>query len=184
MDKQKVIFDKLVFGPFPGYISSILHDKKYGDAIIYREGGYKVSEPLENGKRVDHDMILLLSKAALRLGKVQQKDVIGIEIKTSSVDLMKSDVSKYLGATRLYFIAAPQYLLSEVVVRYSEHPKKGFIGIIDSDTGEIVVLPQFQAFSKKRQNTLLSHCYSSSHRIPCLHNTEPYEMARVNLFDY
>lgn len=184
MDKQKEIFDKLVFGPFPGNIASILYDNKYGDSVIYREGGYRIAEPIENGRKIEHDMILLLTKASLHTKKVRQRDSISIEIKTSSWDIMESDVKKYLGATRLFFIAAPKKLLPDVIAKYSNHSNKNEIGMIDSDSGEIVVLPRFQNYSKTRLNTVLSHCYTSGHRIPCLYDTEPYTMARVMVSNY
>ena len=184
MDRQKEIFDKLVFGPFPGNIASILFSNKYGDDVIYRESGYRILEPIENGRKIEHDMILLLTKASLHLKKVKQRDSIAIEIKTSSGDIMESDVKKYLGATRLFFIASPKYLLPDVVSKYCNHSKKSEIGMIDSDSGEIVVLPRFQNYSKTRLNTVFSHCYTSGHRIPCLYDTEPYTMARVAVSNY
>lgn len=181
MDNQKKIFDELIFGTFPEKMASILYTGANKKDTIYKEGAYKVLEPRE-GKKIEHDAIIHFYQIGDWGGrqKVKMRDGIAIEIKTSAGDIWKTDVSKYLGATRLFFIAAPADLVPVIIMRYATHPKRVYIGIINSDSGDIVVLPKFQDIDRGRYNTLLAHCYTSSHRIPLLSDTEPYQMSRVN----
>ena len=187
IDNQKPIFERLMLGPFPENLAKILYGKYNPCADqIYREGIYKVSEPKAifvdgQWRGVQHDVILYMSRFGRRAGKqkVLDRDIISLEIKTTERDIWQSSVEKYLGATRQFFIAAPSKLLPAVIERYSHDSQKGKIGIVDTDNGQVVVLPQFQNYSKERANALLAHCYTSSHRYSSYNDTEPYELRRV-----
>lgn len=182
MDQQKEIFNSLVFGLFPSYLADILYPRRSANDIIYREAAYKILERQEKGTpSVEHDAVFLFYRVSKRsrVWKVMERDAVSIEIKTTKGDIWGSDVTKYLNATRLFFIAAPLKLLPEIIERYHEHSRMDSIGIIDSDSGQIVMMPRYQNYSKSRRDTLLSHCYTSAHRIPFLYDTEPYQMSRV-----
>ena len=112
--------------------------------------------------------------------KIVNKYVISVEIKTTVDDIWKSSIDKYLGATRLFFIAAPKSLLRHLVQRYRSHPRKEVIGIINADSGQVVVLPKYQDFQKDRCDRLLARCYTSEHRFPfCCGDVEPYGIHRI-----
>ena len=191
MDKQKKIFEKLNFGPFLTNIAAILFSRKEKGDVLYASANYKVQEP--NYTRPDdhldwfeHDVIMVVVNCGERTydgktrRKVVSKYIISIEIKTSYNDIWESSIDKYLGATRLFFIAAPRRLLRDLVEKYRRHPKKEVIGMIDADSGEIVVLPQYQDFQKDRCDRLLARCYTSEHRYPfCCGDVEPYGVHRI-----
>lgn len=186
MDYQKIIFDKMVFGPLASNLSGILYPFRNPEDIFYAEYAYKVQEPNlifpeRRETRFEHDAILKLERYGERSGrkKILQKDILSIEIKSTVGDTIDSDVEKYLGATRLFFIAAPATILPAVICRYHDNRKKPFIGMIDTDAGQVVVLPEFQDYQKDRQNQLLARCYSSVHRLPTHNNTEPFSLIRV-----
>lgn len=191
MDKQKKIFEKLIFGHFPANLAAILFSRKEKGDVLYASANYKVQEP--NYTRPDddldwfeHDVIMVVVNCGERTykGKTRRKVVnkyfISIEIKTSYNDIWESSIDKYLGATRLFFIAAPRRLLLDTIMKYRGHPKKELIGMIDADSGEVVVLPQYQDFQKDRCDRLLAHCYTSEHRYPfCCGDVEPYGVHRI-----
>ena len=192
MDKQKQIFEKLGFGPFLANLSAILFlpRKEKGD-VFYASANYKVQEPNytrpdDHRNHFEHDVIMTVVHCGERTdkGKTRRKSVnkfvLSIEIKTSVDDIWKSSIDKYLGATRLFFIAAPKSLLRHLIQRYRTHPRKEVIGIIDADSGQVVVLPQYQDFQKDRCDRLLARCYTSEHRYPfCCGDVEPYGIHRV-----
>ena len=186
MDYQKIIFDKMVFGPLASNMSGILYPYRNPEDLFYAEYAYKIQEPNlifpeRRETRFEHDVILMLERYGERSGrkKILQKDIISIEIKSTIGDNIDSDVEKYIGATRLFFIAAPAAILPAVICRYHDNRKKSFIGMIDSDAGQVVVFPQFQNFQKDRQNRLLARCYTSVHRLPTHNDTEPFSLFRV-----
>ena len=192
MDKQKKIFERLSYGPFLANLAAILFSprKEKGD-VFYGSANYKVQEP--NRTRPDdhldhfeHDVSRVLVHCGERTfegrtrRKIVNKVVVSVEIKTSFDDIWKSSIDKYLGATRLFFIAAPRRLLRTVIDRYRGHPRKEVIGIIDSDSGEVVVLPQVQDSQKDRCDRLLARCYTSEHRYPfCCWDRDLYSIHRV-----
>ncbi len=192
MDEQKIIFEKLSFGPFPANLANILFlpRKEKGD-VFYVSANYKVKEPNytrpdEHLDSFEHDVIMVLAHCGERLdkGKLRSKIVnrffVSIEIKTTFDDIWDSSIDKYLGATRLFFIAAPRSLLRPIIQRYHGHPRKEIIGLVDADTGEVVVLPQLQAFQKDRCDRLLARCYTSLHRYPfCCGDVELYGNHRI-----
>ena len=190
-DKQRRIFERLVFGPFPSNLAKVLYsqDMEEND-VIYITGNYRVQEPnlmSPNDPRryFEHDVILDLVHCGQRVAngklrnKIVWKETVSIEIKTSVRNVFQSSIDQYLGATRLFFVAAPRKLLPTVVQRYRHHPRKEVIGIIDSDAGQIVVLPQFQCYQQERSDRLHARCYTSEHRFPFCCDTEPYDVHRV-----
>jgi hypothetical protein len=192
MDKQKKIFERLSCGPFLANLATILFSqrKEKGD-VFYASANYKVQEPNhtrpeEHLNHFEHDVIMVLAHCGERTyegrtrHKIVNKVVVSVEIKTSVDDIWKSSIDKYLGATRLFFIAAPRRLLRAVLDRYRGHPRKEVIGIIDSDSSEVVVLPQVQDFQKDRCDRLLARCYTSEHRYPfCCWDRDLYGIHRV-----
>ena len=192
MDRQKKIFEKLSFGSFPANLANILFlQRKEKDDVFYASANYKVQEPNytrpdDHRTHFEHDVIMTVVHCGERTdkGRVRHKIVnrcvVSIEIKTSTDDIWRSSIDKYLGATRLFFIAAPKTLLHQVILRYHSHPRKEVIGVIDADAGQIVVLPQFQDFQKDRCDRLLARCYTSEHRYPfCCGDVEPYDIRRI-----
>lgn len=192
MDSQKQIFEQLVFGPFPSNLAKIL----YGSCMrpsdqLYVTAGYKVQEPNytrpdDHRGKFEHDVIMTLVQCGERTSKgrtrkkIVNKDISAIEIKTTDGDIIKSDVEQYLDATRLFFYAAPSALLPPLFDRLVVHPRKEVIGIIDSDAGQVVVLPQFQVFQRDRRDRLIAQCYTSEHRFPfCSGDSDPYGVHRV-----
>ena len=192
MDRQRIIFEQLMLGQFTSNLAGILFSAwmKKGD-VVYSNGSYKVKEPnysLPDEKLdcFEHDTILMLTHCGERIenGRLRKmivgRRIISIEIKTTVSDIRNSTVDKYLGATRMFFIAAPKDVLWAVVDKYRNHPRKEMIGIIDSDAGQVVVLPQFQDFQKDRCDRLLARCYDSQHNLPfCCPDTEPFAIHRV-----
>ena len=192
MDKQKRIFEKLNFGPFLSNLATILFSarKEKGD-VFYACANYKVQEPNytrpdDHLDRFEHDVIMTVAHCGERTYnektrcKVVSRYILSIEIKTSLDDILKSSIDKYLGATRLFFIAVPRRLLRPLVQKYRRHPRKEVIGMVDADSGEVVVLPQCQDFQKDRCDRLLARCYTSEHRFPfCCGDVEPYEIHRI-----
>jgi hypothetical protein len=184
MDAQKDILKELMFGHFPGSLARILYPRRKPEDITYVEAAYKVKEPnriLPNDKRgsFEHDVILLFQHVIKNGTKVLFKDVVSIEIKTTTGDLLKSEVRQYLGATRLFFIAASGGLLPAIISKLHWDPMKQVIGVVDSGTGQIVVLPQFQNNRKDRRDRLLAQCYLSKHRLPAFNDQELFSIHRV-----
>ena len=120
MDRQKQIFEKLGFGPFLANLTTILFlpRKEKGD-VFYASANYKVQEPNytrpdDHRNYFEHDVIMTVVHCGERIDKgrtrrkIVSKFVVSIEIKTSVDDIWKSSIDKYLGATRLFFIAAPK----------------------------------------------------------------------------
>lgn len=196
MDRQKTIFENLTYGPFTSNLATILFSsrREKGD-VVYVSGNYRIQEPnymFPDDERdwFEHDIIMMLSLCGERMdkGKLNKKVVnryfVSVEIKTSERDIFKSTIDQYLGATRLFFLAAPRDLLGAVVNHYRRHPHKEVIGLIDSDAGQVVVLPQGQDFRKDRCDRLLARCYTSTHRYPfCTPDAELYAPHRVVLND-
>lgn len=191
MDKQKKIFERLCHGPLLANLATILFSprKEKGD-VFYASGNYKVQEPNHtpdyNLDHFEHDVILVMVHCGERTyegrtrRKIVNKFIVSIEIKTSLRDIINSSIDKYLGATRLFFIAAPKHLLPAIIEKYRKHPRKEIIGLIDADSGEVVVLPQLQEFQKERCDRLLARCYTSEHRYPfCSWDTDLYGIHRV-----
>ena len=173
MDRQKQYFEKLGFGPFLANLTTILFlpRKEKGD-VFYASANYKVQEPNytrpdDHRNYFEHDVIMTVVHCGERIDKgrtrrkIVSKFVVSIEIKTSVDDIWKSSIDKYLGATRLFFIAAPKHLLRQLVQ-------------------QVVVLPQYQDFQKDRCDRLLARCYTSEHRYPfCCGDVEPYGIHRI-----
>lgn len=192
MDEQKIIFERLIFGPFPSNLAKILYGRRVqtGDQL-YVTAGYKVQEPNltrpeDSRRKFEHDVIMTLAQCGERpcKGKIRKKivnkDISSFEIKTTEGDIYKSDVDQYLGATRLFFYASPSGLLLPLFNRLLIHPRKEVIGLVDSDAGQVVVLPRFQVFQKDRRDRLLARCYTSEHRFPfCSGDADPYAIHRV-----
>ena len=190
IDNQKPIFMRLVFGPFASNLARILYPKLKPEDVVYAEAAYRVKDPLPFPQRrpsyYEHDAIFLLERFGDKRGKggavmrdVLDKDVVSVEIKTSEGDIYKSPADKYIGATNLFFIAAPRGLLRQVIGAYHGHEKRHLIGLIDSGAGRIVVLPQFQRCDRDRRDRILAHCHTSVHRIPEYNNPEPFLKRRV-----
>lgn len=185
-DTQRTIFEQLVYGPLAANLTEVLYPNRRSQDSFFCEYAYKVKEPLpdKGDTKIEHDSILLMLHYGVKKnkGNILNKDVISIEIKSTERDIHKSSVVKYLGATRLFFIAAPANLLRTIIDKYyvASRQFSHIIGLIDSDAGRIVVLPQFQSFDKDRRYRLLSHCYTSVHRIPQYNDTEPFAMHRVS----
>lgn len=186
-DTQRPVFNQLVFGPLAANLTEIIYPERREEDTIYCEFAYKVQEPPPNkgGKKTEHDVILLMLRYGIKKkGKegIIDRDVISIEIKTTAKDVNKSSVEKYLGATRMFFIAAPATLLPVIINKYYVVSRRSshVIGLIDSDTGQIVVRPQFQIRNALRQDHLLAHCYASVHRVPINNDTEPFSLHRVS----
>lgn len=186
-DTQRPVFEQLVFGPLAANLTEILYPDRRAQDTIYSEFAYKVREPLteKGGKKIEHDAVILMRRyGPKKNGKddVLKKDVIAFEIKTTAGDVADSSVEKYLGATRLFFIAAPAALLPVIIDKYYVKSRKNshVIGLIDSDTGQVVVRPQFQIRNDDRQDRLLAHCYSSVHRIPKYTDSEPFSVHQVS----
>lgn len=195
-DTQRTIFEQLVYGPLAADLTQVLYTNRKAQDSFYVEFAYKVKEPLpdKGDAMIEHDSIMLLLRYGVKVKKrkngkentetmtILDKDVISIEIKSTESDIQKSSVAKYLGATRLFFIAAPANLLRTIIDKYyvASRQFSHIIGLIDSDAGRIVVLPQFQNFDRDRRDRLLSHCYTSVHRIPQYNDTEPFAMHRVS----
>ena len=184
MDAQNNILKELMFGHFPGNLARILYPGRKPEDITYVEAAYKVKEPnliLPNDKRgnFEHDVILLFHHVIKNGTKDLFRDVVSIEIKTTTGDLLKSEVKQYLGATRLFFIAASWDLLPAIICKLHWDPMKQVIGVVDSDTGQIVVLPQFQNNRKDRRDHLLAQCYLSKHRLPAFNDQELFSIHRV-----
>lgn len=191
MDTQKPVFEQLVFGPFAANLADVLYPRRKSGDIVYSEAAYKVKEPVPQPQRspsyYEHDAVFLLELFGTKKRKgggetrdVLKKDVVSVEIKTTAGDIYESPADKYTGATSQFYIAAPRNLLHHVLCAYRSHEKRYQIGVVDSDTGRIVVLPQFQNYDKERRDRLLAHCYTSVHRIPQYNDTEPFAMHRVS----
>lgn len=189
-DTQRPIFNQMVCGPLSANLAEILYpDRRLQDTIISNYA-YKVKEPPHGmeKKDIEHDVILLMFRYGIKgkKGKLEEgiieKDVISIEIKTTASDVKKSSVEKYLGATRMFFVAAPVSLLPVIINKYYVLSRKNshIIGLIDSDTGQVVVRPQFQIRNMVRQDHLLAHCYTSVHRIPMNSDTRLFSPHQVS----
>lgn len=192
MDYQKKIYEQLVFGPFPSNLAQILYKPNLlpGD-VLYVTAGYKVQEPNlsrpdDARHKFEHDVIMTLVQCGERTNegrtrrKIVNKDIISIEIKTTADNIFNSTIDQYLGATRLFSYACPTVLLPPLIYHLRSLPQKEIVGVIDSDTGQIVVLPQFQCYHKDRCDRLLARCYTSEHRFPfCNGDTEPYRIHRI-----
>lgn len=187
MDTQRPIFERMAMGPLAENLSGILYPNRKPDDLVYAEYAYRVQEPntFSRNRResyFEHDVILFLQHYGQRGGreKTLQKDVISIEIKTTERNTMESEVGRYLGATRMFYIAAPGPVLPAVIRRYYEDRDRRYIGIIDSDEGEVVARAMFQDYDDNRQSRLLAQCYTSNHRIPQYNNVEPFLKQRLS----
>lgn len=186
-DTQRPVFNRLVFGSLAANLAEILYPERREEDSIYCEFAYKVQEPPpgKGDRKIEHDVILLMLHYGIKKKGEEgiiDKDVISIEIKTTAKDVNKSTVEKYLGATRMFFIAAPAPLLPVIINKYYVASRRSshVIGLIDSDTGEVVVRPQFQIRNALRQDHLLAHCYASVHKVPKYNDTEPFSIHRVS----
>lgn len=74
----------------------------------------------------------------------------GVELKNSKADLMQDDkIVKYLSWTDFFFIGVPSALIEDAKEKiasvYGEYPNaKGYIGLMNVETGEVVSLPKRQ----------------------------------------
>ena len=187
MDAQKELLRKMMFGPLPGNLASILYPRRLPEDVTYMEAAYMVGEPNlflpDDGRRCfQHDVILLFQHVVRQPNGLKRmfKDSVSIEIKTTPGNTIDSTVHQYVGATRLFFIAAPEALLPVVLCKVHEAPQRQVIGLIDGDAGQIVVLPQYQNYDRDRQDRLLAQCYLSKNRLPVFNEQELFSPHRVH----
>ena len=187
MNKQLEIFRNLMFSALCGHLVNTLYKPKEGE-LFFREGSYNVSESFHTTKPGDSDIqfdgIICLSqyKVVNGKGKVHFRKTIGIEIKTTPHDVERTSIDKYLGAMPFFFVAAPRELLPCVIFRYKFHPLRKYFGLIDTDSGNIVIMPMEQIFEHNRLYNVLAHCYTSVHRYSVYNDTEPFQKARMTQF--
>lgn len=187
MDTQRPIYEQLVFGPLPLNLALTIFPRRRPEDVFYAVGGYRVKEPNYNLPNAperyhEHDVIMTMT----HFGQIPsgEKKIFGnvtvsIEIKTTFRDLAESSVDKYLGATPFFFVAVPEILLPAAICRYHDHRLRHQIGLIDSDAGQIVVLPQMQSYQQERQDRLIARRSTSIHQIPQYNDTEPFQLHRV-----
>ena len=175
--KEKETFKKLVMGEFPKNLIKNVYpiDPKQSVYVIAMD---QVCEPnREFGKEKSasseksyfrHDVILSLSP-----GKKERKNGSGfdyhyrqvsIEIKRDLSDLQRDEkILQYLGAVHYCFLAVPEKMLLESICKIKSFKEnKNLVGLINSDTGDIVVMPdsQEEIQVRERQDRLLAnmHC--------------------------
>lgn len=190
MDTQRPLFERLVFGPFPLNLAYTLFPRRKPEDTFYCRAGYKVREPNYNNpdapeKAHEHDVVLTLTHFGTAPDgnkKIFGKITASIEIKTTVGDVFDSDVDKYFGATPVFFVLGPPHILTAVICKYHDHERKHLIGMIDSDTGQIVVLPHLQSYHQDRQDRLLSQESTSIHNIPEYNDTGPFSLRRLTVY--
>ena len=75
MDKQKIIFERLCFGPFPASLATILFlPKKMKGDVFYASANYKVQEPNytrpdDHRNYFEHDVIMTVVHCGERIDK-------------------------------------------------------------------------------------------------------------------
>lgn len=179
--KEKEIFKVLVKGAFPQNLAiQVMPEQQFGDMLctqamdLVREDN--VSRAPEDKMYFEHDALFYQSVWRPE----EKKDFLfvhvttAVEIKASAADLLKDPkIDQYLGATQYFFIAVPEEILEEAVVKIREAPETmPYKGIVNVDTGEIVVMPQRQSLvSRDRLLRLLGAMFMSKKRHPG-HDTE------------
>lgn len=178
----------MILGSFCAHLIDQLYPGRSRNDKMFREGCYNVTETSLTTKEDDGDIqfdcifCLSMYKEKDGKGKVYYRKTVAVEIKTTAGDICQSSVDKYLGATPYFFIAVPRDLLPTVIFQYRNHPKRKFIGLIDSDLEQIVVMPEQMPYNINRQNNVLAHCYTSVHRYSIYNDIEPFAKASVTQF--
>lgn len=174
------LYTKLTIPPVTTEIAQYVFNGTRKGSTIYSSGSYKVRETFNIRGRIhkqyiEHDVILTLF--ASRNGKgnrIRKKSkTVCIEIKTTAGDLTHAFTSgrrsfeKYLGATDYFFIAVPRHLLFQLVKLHEHYDKqkRKRIGIIDADTGKVVVMPRELEVDENRMHNVLSHCMTSKENL-------------------
>ena len=175
-----------MFSSLCGHLCNILYRKK-DDNLYFREACFHVTESsltTKSGDNIQYDGVLCLSiyNSHGDGGNVHYPKTIAIEVKTTARDIKESSIDKYLGSTHYFFLTSPRGLLPYIIMRYRYHPGRRYIGLIDADDGNIVIMPQEQSFDRGRLHNVLAHCYLSVHRYSMYNDTEPFQKARVSLF--
>ena len=173
----KDIFTKLVLGEFPKNLIKNVYPVRPKQSVYViamdevcepnRDFGKEKTE--SHGKAYfRHDVVL-----SLLPGKKERKNGSGfdyhfrqvsIEIKRSRSDLMRDEkIPQYLGAVHYCFLAVPTNLLSDGIEKIrSFEDCEGLVGLINSDDGDIVIMPdsQEEIQVRERQDRLLAnmHC--------------------------
>lgn len=179
--KYNDTFEKLVMGEFPKNLIRNVYPIAPKQSV-YVVAMDEVSEPNRNrGKEwavfsekasFRHDIIL-----SFLPGKKERKDGSGfdyhvhhvsIETKRKRKDLLRDNkILQYLGAVDYCFLAVPKDLLSDGVGKIcSFEDYKGFVGLINSDNGDIVIMPESQGEIqvRERQDRLLANMHSNPKR--------------------
>lgn len=172
--KEKETFVNLVTGDFPKNLIKNVYpiDPKQSVFVIAMD---EVCEPnREFGKEKSvspeksyfrHDVILSLSP-----GKKERKNGSGfdyhyrqvsIEIKRDLSDLQRDEkILQYLGAVHYCFLAVPEKMLMDGIDKIRSFGACAhYVGLINSDNGDIVVMPDSQEDIqvRERQDRLLAN---------------------------
>ena len=179
--KARETFENLVMGEFPKNLLKNVYPSNPNQSV-YVSAMDEVCEPnrdLEKGKTDSpeknyfrHDVIFVLNP-----GKKERKygsgfdyhyHVLSIEIKCSLLDLLKDEnITQYLGATHYCFLAGPKNMLSNGIRKIRSFEESGrYVGLINSNNGDIVIMPESQEeiHVRERQDRLLANMYNNPKR--------------------
>lgn len=91
--------------------------------------------------------------------------LVSIEIKRTLSDLLKdTKIPQYLGAVHYCFLAVPKDMLPDGIEKIrSFDDSENYVGLINSDNGDIVIMPdsQEEIQVRERQDRLLANMHSN-----------------------
>ena len=132
--------------------SEFFNFRIFEELTIRYETGEKTRLGLDRQDHYRFDAVFYIQPGRRALNQKQCYNV-GIELKNSKADLMGDQkISKDIGWTDFFFIGVPSNLINDAKQKvnniYNDNETlKGYIGIMNVETGEIVTLPDRQNVS-------------------------------------
>jgi len=172
---EKTIFRCLTLGFFPSVLAEQVQRKQCIDDPYCFEAmdhvrELNLSHPEIPKETFEHDVVLCLyRRRSYRPDYQYEHTTVSIEIKTHLDDLIGDrKIDQYIGATSWLFIAVPETLITAAVAKIRENPSTmKYKGLINAETGEIVIMPQEQRdFSRERCTRLHGQMHASKKRMP------------------
>ena len=185
---HKDAFKKMMEGPLEEGLVQILYGENAGLIDnVHVQGFDNVRErhpPVGTHKAtwIENDAILIFIPA--RKNCAASKDIrpssVAIEVKDSYEDLLKdTKMPQYVGANNLFFLAVPSVLVIPALEKIDEFAEaREKIGLINYDTGEVIILPAVDRdFDRARNAKLMAACMYSPKR--CAGEESAYNLHKV-----
>ena len=178
MNQHKEAFKQIMRGQFPIRMAQVIYGQGDGKRSVFIQGFDNIRErhPPFSARAdswIENDAVICFSPNRDTFCKEEGAYIhstsVAIEIKTNFKDLVSDKkMEEYAGANEYTFLAVPKTLLLPAVMRLDrDEAYKPFIGLLNYETGDIVILPTVDKdFDRTRNAKLMSSCFLTYKRMP------------------